>query len=441
MALQPLLAEDYQLSEDATTLTFELREGVTFHDGTVFNAEAVKANLDYVRNEENDMERATFFSFIEEVTVDNEFRLTIKATHPNSAMLSYFAHDAAVFLSPKQIKMKEQDRTHEIQPVGTGPFKLVEQDKKDDIITVRPYEKHWKGEQPNVSSIAFIAVTDIDKRIDMLKSEALDVVLSLPTNEADKLKQHPEFNIHTVPSHNVFYIGMNLKNQKFKEQKVRQALNYAVDKETLIKEALNGFGTIADSAIAPQVYGYAAQRIYDYDIEKSKTLLAESSENDFTSVLWTRDEPEFLSVAEHVAAQLDEIGININVQAYDSNTFFQQLDSGEGTELWLGRWSPGTGDADWGLRPNFSSAHVPPNFNNAGYYINQEVDEQLDQAIITADMDKRLNIYGDIQQTIYEEAPWIFLYVPDEIVATSQQVKGITLQSTGVVDFKDTFKE
>ena len=134
-----------------------------------------------------------------------------------------------------------------------------------------------------------------------------------------------------------------------------------------------------------------------------------------------------------MAIQLEEIGISVNVEPFEAGTLFDMLDAGEGTDLWIGRWSPGTGEADYGLRPNFASDRAPPNFNNSGFYINEELDAMFDAAISTPDEEEALSIYADIQEKIYQDAPWVFLHIPDAIIAKSENLHGISILPSGAV--------
>ncbi|WP_316568601.1 glutathione ABC transporter substrate-binding protein [Neobacillus sp. YIM B06451] len=430
MKLVPALARNYSFNEEATAITFELKEGVTFHDGTPFNAEVVKENLDFVRNEKNGLARAGFFEFISEVVVDSEYKVTIKSKEPNSAMAAYMAHTAATFKSAEEIKKKQADANYNLDrnPVGTGPFQFVEW--RDGVhVKLKASNNYWdKENKPKLSGIVYKPVTEANTRVNMLKTGEADVVTKLPTQNVKELSDTEGIDVFTGPSLNVFYVGMSLKHEKYKDVRVRQALNYAVNKDQLISQVNDGYGVVADSAIAPGVAGYAKQEAYEYDLEKAKQLLAEAGyEKGFKATLWTRKETEFIAVAENVAIQLKAAGIEVEVQAFESGTLFDKLDNNQGTDLWIGRWSPSTGEADWGLRPNFGSDRVPPNYNNSGFYQNKEVDQLLKKALQAPTEDGRQENYAKIQGIVYKEAPWIFLYVPENAVAKRNNVDNVTI--------------
>ncbi|MDE5415244.1 glutathione ABC transporter substrate-binding protein [Alkalihalobacterium chitinilyticum] len=444
MELVPVLARDYTYNEDATEITFTLQEGVTFHDGTAFNAEVVKENLDFVRDRDNGLARASFFSFISEVVVNDEFSVTIKSEEPNSAMASYMAHASASFKSIDEIAKKKEDENYNLDrnPVGTGPF-VFDEWRDSEHVVVRKFEEYWNSsEAARVESITFRPVVEASTRVNMLKTGEVDLIYPIPTLNAAELENDADIDLYVGSSTDVFYIGMNFKEDKYQDLKVRQAMNHAVDKDGLIAQILDGYGQIAASAIAPAVYGYSGQSIYEHDKDLARELMAEAGmEDGFKATLWTRNTTEFVSVAEYVAIQLSEIGIDVEVQAYESGTLFDMLDAGENTDLWIGRWSPGTGEADYGLRPNFASDRVPPNFNNSGYYINEELDQLFDEALRTPDQEKALSVYADLQKKIYEDAPWVFLHIPDTIIAKGKNVTGIYVLPSGAVHLNQADKK
>ncbi|WP_245552880.1 glutathione ABC transporter substrate-binding protein [Brevibacillus massiliensis] len=439
----PLLATEYKFNDNATEVTFTLREGVTFHDGSPFNADVVKANLDFVRDEKNGLARNNYFSFIKEVIVKDPTHVTIVSAEPNSAMVSYLAHPSAAFKSLESLNKKKADPGFNLDrnPVGTGPFKFAEW-KDNQYVKVVPYENYWdQAHKAKVESIVYKPVIEAGTRINMLKAGEADVISKLPTQSAKEISQDSSFNLFTAPSLNVYYVGMNLKLKKYQDKRVRQAMNYAINKDDLIAGVVDGYAQVADSAIAPHTFGYSQQKVYEYNPEQAKQLLAEAGYKDgFDAVLWTRNSSEFIAIAENVTIQLEKIGIKAKVQPYESGTLFDMLDHEKGTDLWIGRWSPGTGEADYGLRPNFHTASFAPSFNNSGFYSNKEVDKLLDDALVTPNQEEALKKYAQAQQIIYEDAPWVFLHVPDNVVAKSKDVTGVTVLPSDTVLVNDAEK-
>lgn len=439
----PVLATDYKLSDDAKSLTFHLRKDVRFHDGTPFDAQVVKNNLDYVRNKEHGMARASFFGFIKEITVVDPYTVTVTANEPDSAMVAYMAHPSASFKSPKELQKKIDDPNYNLDrnPVGTGPYQFHEW-KNGQYVKVTAFSDYWdKEKMAKLASIQFKPVTEASTRVNMLKAGEVDIVTSLPTLDARNMGSDPSLDVYSGPSLNMLYVGMNTKLDKYKDKRVRQAMNYAMNKEQLISQVADGFGTAADSPLSPLVKGYAKQQSYDYDVDKAKTLLKEAGyPNGFTATLWTRNSTEFVAIAENIKIQLQNVGIKVEVQAYESGTLFEKLDAGEGTDLYIGRWGTGTAEADWGLRPNFASDRVPPNYNNSGFYMNKQVDQLLNDALKAVDSQVAQQKYDKAQRVIMDEAPWIFLYVPDVVIAKQKSVSDVSV-TLDTVRLNSAFKQ
>ncbi|MFC4777376.1 ABC transporter substrate-binding protein [Paenibacillus sp. GCM10023252] len=443
MKIQPSLATEYKVSDDAKSITFTLREGVTFHDGAKLTAQGVKDALDFVRTEENQQARKSFFSFVDTITVADETHLTITSKDPNSAMAAYMTHSAGSIISPLELEKKKADANYNLDrnPVGTGPYKFAEW-KNGQYVKVVPFDNYWDKEHAaKLASIEYKPVTEASTRINMLKTGELDIVKNVPSLSAKELEGSADLDISKTPSMDVYYVGLNLKNKQYNKE-VRQAINYALDKDQLITQVVNGYGRVADSAIAPNVVGYKAQTPYPFDEAKAKELMKQGGyEKGFEATLWTRNETEFVAIAENVSIQLAKVGINAKVVPLESGTMFDKLDAGKETDMWIGRWSPGTGEADWGLRPNFHSTRVPPNYNNSGFYVNAAVDKLLDDALATPDAAKAQGFYDEIQKTVFEEAAWGFLYSPESIIGKSKKVSNVVVVPTGYLDLNNAVKE
>ncbi len=439
----PSLASEWKVSEDAKSITFTLRTGVNFHDGAPFNAQAVKTALDFARNKDNKMARASFLSFISSIDIIDDKTVKISSDKPFSPMINYLAHSSCMIISPNEIKKKLDNKDYALDRnlVGTGPYKLAEW-KDGQYIKVVPNDQYWnKANAAKVESITFKPVLEASTRVNMLKTGELDIVKNIPSLAAKELASSKDIDISQTNGMDVYYVGANMKLPQFSKE-VRQAMNYAIDKNQLIAQVLNGYGKIAESAIAPNVTGFAKQKAYELNLEKAKELMKKAGyEKGFDTTLWTRNNTEFIAVAENVAIQLKQIGINAKVTPLEAGTLFDKLDAGKETEMYIGRWSPGTGDADYGLRPNFHSTRIPPTNNNSMYYINTTVDKLIDEAGVTADIKKANENYAQVQKIIYEDAAWTFLYVPDWIVGKRKDVSGIAVYPNGYIHVNEAVKK
>ncbi|WP_226584604.1 glutathione ABC transporter substrate-binding protein [Halobacillus litoralis] len=434
----PVLAEEYEANEDSTVFTFTLKEGITFHDGTPFNAEAVKANIDRLADPESQLRRSSLFELVEKTEVTGEYEVEVTLKEPFGAMPNNFAHPAAAMISPKAIESSDEIARN---PVGTGPFQFTEW-KSGDHLTVEKYEGYREEGVPKVDRVEFKPVPESGSRVAMLQTGEADFVFPVAPNQVETLKDEAGVSVVNKPSLVVKYFSMNTMKEPFNDPKVRKALNYAIDKEAYVNVIYDGYASVTKSEIAPDTQHYAEQEIYKYDPEKAKELLTEAGYPDgFETTIWGGTSSLKQKMMQFYKQQLSQVGITLNVVPMEGGTLGDKIwgvdnpDNAE-LELYNGGWSPSTADADWGLRPLFSSKSFPPEAYNTAYYENEKVDELLQKGLSTADDKKRGEYYAEAQQIIWDDAPWVFLAVPDLIYAEQEYVDGLTMLPSGVMDLK-----
>ncbi|WP_018132979.1 glutathione ABC transporter substrate-binding protein [Effusibacillus pohliae] len=437
MKIVPVLAESMpELSKDAKSVTFKLKKGIKFHDGTDLNAEAVKINFDRVKDPNNKLKRASLFAVIEKTEVVDPYTVKFTLNRPFAAIVQTFAHPAAMIISPKAIK--EYGKEIQRKPVGTGPFQFVEW-KDADHVTVKKFDGYWdKANAAKVEKITFKPVTEAGSRVAMLKTGEAQFVYPLPPDQVDSLKDDKNVAVDRSPSIVERYIAFNTTKKPFDEKRVRQALNYAVNKDALIKVVAKGYASPAESVIAPKVWGFQKQQMYGYDPGKAKQLLAEAGyPNGFETTIWTANATESVKIAEFIQQQWKEVGIKANVQQMESGTLSNQMYvKPEDSKMltYSGGWSPSTGEADWGIRPLLTKDLFPPAGYNVGYYVNERVEKDIATGLQSTDEKERLAAYADAQKTIVEDAPWVFLYVPDNVSGKRKNLSGVFVLPDGALD-------
>jgi glutathione transport system substrate-binding protein len=437
MKVIPVLAEGLPtLSSDAKEVTFKLKQGIKFQDGADFNAEAVKANLDRVTDPNNKLKRASLFAVVDHTDVVDPYTVKIVLNKPFAAIVETFAHPAAMMISPKAIKDFGKDVQR--HPVGTGPFQFVEW-KDADHVTVKKFaDYHDKNNAAKLETINFKPVTEASSRVSMLKAGDAQYVYPYPPDQAEAVKDDANIKLDQSPSIVERYVAFNTTKKPFDDKRVRQALNYAVNKDALIKVVAKGYAQPAKSSIAPNVWGYQEQATYNYDPEKAKKLLADAGlANGFETSIWTANSSESVKIAEFIQQQWKLVGVNASVQQMESGTLNNQMyvkpeDSKMMT--YSGGWSPSTGEADWGLRPLLTKALFPPAGFNVGYYVNETVEQAIAKGLSTSDKNARLAAYSDAQKQIMEDAPWLFLYVSDNLAGKRKNVEGAFVLPDGALD-------
>lgn len=441
MNVIPVLAEEYSANEDATEFTFKLRENVKFHDGTPFNAEAVKVNFERLADPNSGLKRHSLFSLIQEIEVLGDYEVKFVLSEPFGAMINTFAHPSAMIHSPKALE--EHGKEVARNPVGTGPFKFVEWKPSEGLEIVKN-EEYWQEGLPKVDKITFKPVSENGSRIAMLQTGEADFIYPVPTEQADSINGKNGIEVESNPSIIVRYLAMNVLKAPYDDIKVRQAINHAINKEAFVKVVMNNHGNVLDSIIAPDVQFYSKQDPYAFDIEKAKALLKEAGhENGFKAKLWGGNNSSAIKAMEFLQQQLAQINIDVEVVPMESGTLSDKIWSVQDAkdaeiELYYGGWSPSTGDADWGIRPLLGGHEAfPPLSYNVSYYENAKVNELIAAALETANADARGKAYEEIQSIVWEEAPWAFLSTDNTMAGKKNYLKGIYLLPDGSLSVSD----
>jgi glutathione transport system substrate-binding protein len=428
MKVIPVLAEALpEMATDAKSLTFKLKKNIKFQDGTDFNADAVKTNIDRLKDPANKLKRANLLAAVEQVEIIDPYTVKVVLNKPFAAIVQAFAHPGSAMISPKAIK--ESSKNLDRHPVGTGPFQFVEW-KDGQFVTVKKFDGYWdQANQAKVEKITFKPVPEAASRAAMLKTGEVQFIYPLPSEQIDDLKNDSNVIVDKSPSIIERYVVFNMNIKPFNDKRVRQALNYALDKDALNKVVYKGFASAPESAIAPNVWGFQKQQMYAYDIEKAKKLLAEAGFPDgFETTLWTPNDTERAKIAEFIQQQWQAIGVKVKIQQMEFVTLTNQLSmKPEESKLQasISGWSPSTGEADWGIRPLLTKNMFPTAGFNSGFYVNEQVEKNILTGLESSDEQERLTAYGEAQKVIVEDAPWAFLIVPDNVAGKRKNLSGV----------------
>ncbi|QQZ10044.1 glutathione ABC transporter substrate-binding protein [Heyndrickxia vini] len=432
-----VLATDYSVSDDALEYTFKLRQDVKFHDGTPFNAEAVKVNIERIMNDEGLRLNSRGFNQIAKVEILDDFQIKVVLKAPYSSMLTRFV--SAKMISPKMIKENSAEIAK--KPVGTGPFKFVEW-VQGDHLTVERNDEYWeKGDR--VKKITYKPVPENGSRVAMLKTGEASVIYPLPQQNINELKNNKDVVIDKVPSTIARYVSINTMKKPFNDLRVRQALNYAVSKDAFIKVVNSGFGLPLDSAIPSKTLYYSKQELYKQDIDKAKELLKEAGYPDgFKAEIWGNTNSDTMKGMQFIQQQLKEIGVDVEIKSMEEGTLSDEIYGAQTpkdakVQMWYVSWSSYASDVTNATRPLFHSDSFPPDGANTAYYKNADVDKWMNTADATGDENEKAELYKNVQSTIYKDAPWIFLGVDEILAGKRTNVEGVNIDPTGGIVVKD----
>jgi glutathione transport system substrate-binding protein len=440
LKLVNVLAESYTVSKDGLVYTIKLHPGIKFQDGTDFNAEAVKVNLDRASNPDSHLKRYNLFKNIDktEVVDANTVKITLKT--PFSAFINNLAHPSAVIISPAALTKYGKDIG--FHPVGTGPY-VLDQWNQTDFVKVKKFDGYWKKGEPKLDSITFRPVVDNNTRAAMLQTGEADFAFPVPYEQTALLEKNAKLDVVTAPSILHRYISFNVTQKPFDNLKVRQAINYAINKDALIKVAFAGYAVPSEGPL-PQGIEYAAKfKPWPYDPAKAKELLKEAGyPNGFTTTLWSsHNSSTAQKVIQFAQQQLAQVGIKVTVTAFDAAQRAAQVENvgqkDAGVRLFYTGWSASTGEADWALTPLFATQSAPPKQFNTAFYSNPAVDKDLADALKTTDKTEKAKLYQDAQTKIWDDAPWAFLVTERLVSAQNKRLSGFYVMPDTSFNFDD----
>ncbi|TVT27786.1 glutathione ABC transporter substrate-binding protein [Salinicoccus cyprini] len=426
--LEPGLAESYEQIDDLTW-EFKLREGIQFHDGTEFNAEAVKANLDRVRDEEVGAPVAFLFELIDSVEVVDEYTVHIKTVHPFAALPSHLAHPAGSMISPAVIEADYEQyenggelltEVHQ-NPVGTGPY-TFEELAEGEFVTLSRNEDYW-GEPAQAETFTFKAVPEDSTRIAELMTETTDLIYPVNPNDYAQIEDNAGTKMNETESVRMEYVGFNTDKAPFDDPIVRKAIAMAIDKQAIIDEMLEGRAQVADTLLAPAVFGHSDDLdTIEYDTAAAKQMLEENGYGDgFTAEITVMDRTA-ADMAAYIQEALADLNIDLEIYQLDSGAFLDYVGGGD-HEMFIGGWGTVTLDADYGLYALFHSSNIGTSGNRSRYQ-NSEVDALLDEARSETDPEQRLALYEETQQILLDESPVIPIYHPSLLTGMRDDIEG-----------------
>lgn len=436
------LASDWEAAEDGLTYTFQLEEGVTFHDGTDFNAEAVVANFD--RWAAGDADQYPYYGsmfggfgdeeghVIESVEATGDYEVTFTLKRPMAPFLKNLAMSPFGIASPTAFE--EQGDAFGDNPVGTGPFKFVEWNR-NDTVRIEKFDDYWVEGEPKLDEVVFRAIPDNSGRLNALLAGEIDLADGINPSDAATIEGDDNLQLYERPSMNVGYLGLTNTREPFNDPLVRQAMNHAIDRQAIVDAFFEGRGEVAKNPMPPVISGYNDNiEGYEYDPERARELLEEAGLGDgFEMELWAMPVPrpympDGQKVAEAIQSDLAEVGITAEIVSYEWATYLEKAANGEADAFLLG-WTGDNGDADNFLYVLLDQDNIGS--NNYTYYENQELHDILIEAQTEVDEEVRNELYMQAQEIIHEDAPWVPLAHSTPLLAGGSNVIDFKPHPTG----------
>ena len=430
LKIVPQLATEWKWSDDALTLTMKLKSGVTFHDGTPFDAEAVKFNLDRARGLPESM-RKSEVSSIESVTAVDPSTVAIKVKTPDATLLAQFADRAGMMLSPKASATGDVAAN----PVCSGPYKFVSRVQNDRIIVER-FPGYWNKDAYHFDRIVFFSVPDTTIRFANLRSGDLDLIERMAPSDVKAGKADSKLAVVTTAGLGYMAVDFNIANGEraktpaSKDARVRQAFSLAIDRQVLTEAVFEGLYPPTAQPFPPTSPYNVKQPLPARDVEKAKALLKEAGVTLPVKLEFkVANNPVSQQVAQVIQAMTAEAGFEVNLLASDFATQLKEMQQGN-FESDLRAWS-GRIDPDGNIHQFVT---CKGNLND-GRYCNPEMDKLLNEARLISDEAKRVEKYKAVVEILQKDYPLIYLYVEPRIFAMTKKLQGFVPHPDGMVRF------
>ncbi len=452
----PDLAESFSISKNGKTYTFHLRKGVRFHNGRELRAIDVKYSFKRVLDPESKSSRTWLFDRISGarefmngkardvsgIRLLDDYTITIELTEPFGPFLNLLAMPSAYIVPKEEVEKKGIEFSS--NPIGTGPFKIKAWKRGRELVLVA--NEDYFADRPRIKGIVYRIIPEELTTIAEFESGNLDV-MGVPSTEFRRYSESEKWRglIKQGPGLNTFYLGLNCQKAPFNDKRVRQALNYAVDRERILKTIMEGRGDLANGPIPPFLIknppespfpkggldqipplakGGEGGFSYRYNPTKARALLKEAGyDNRLKFKIYQSADLETADIMEVVQQYLRDVGVEAEIVQLEWSAFKEAINKGEADSFWLS-WKADYPDPENFLFPVFHSSNWGAAGNRARFK-DPETDRLIEEAQREPDEEKRKSLYLEAEKRVMEEAPWLFFWHKSEYIIHQPWLKGL----------------
>ncbi len=440
--IEPALAVSWDTSADGRTWVFHLRDGVRFHDGTDFDADAVVFSFERQRDPAHPFHQPDFtywdntYRNIQRVEKVDRLTIRLSIDRPYAPFLASLAMFPVSIVSPTAVKRWGANFMR--HPVGTGPFRFVEW-SEGERVTLIANPDCWDG-APAAQHLVFSVIQDPRQRLVALEGEAIDIAENLSPSDLQFVSLHPNLGLHRIAGSNVGYLAMNVNHPPFDDVRVRRAVNYAVNRTAIVRLIYQGLAKEATTAVPPSMWGHVDEPIYHYDPKTARRLLEEANyaAPKVAPKLYTMTSsrpymPSPDRVARIIQQNLHDVGIDVEIIKNDINTHLEATQRGDHDLCLLG-WLADNGDPDNFLYVLLDQDNAEPgSARNVSFYRNGQLHGLLVWAQESSDRNERVKYYQQAQDLIAQEAPWVPLAHAEVVVAASTLLTNVSVHPSGLM--------
>jgi peptide/nickel transport system substrate-binding protein len=417
---RPMLAESWRIVND-TMWEFKLRRGVKFHNGEPFTAASVKATIDYALDPatKSHFASAAYWGLVKEVQVVDDYTVRFVTKQPWPNMVDSASLTNSLIMPAKALKELGPAKLAE-HPIGTGPFKFVEW-KRDERLVLDRNPDYWQG-PADVSRVTFRFIPEFSARMAALLSGEIDIMKDVPPQAVEAVERSGRAKVRATVSSRINYLALvNLKPGPMQDVRVRRAMNYAVNVDELIAQVLKGRATRMCGPMAPANVDYAPAECYQYDPARAQALFKEAGV-DPAKLALTLDTPSGRypldkDVSLAIAAQLQRLGIKVNVVVNEWGTHLDKIKNRNTGDMFFLGWGPAL-HGQGTMQPLFLADQTYSSYGN-----NKTIDSKIARAQTLLDPKARAEAYAELQKLVRDEAPWVFLWQQHDLYGVAQTIE------------------
>lgn len=420
LTLVPWLVETYEVV-NPLTIKMKFRKGVKFHNGRPFTAEAFKVTIEDIKAPGSKSVWAAYCTPIKEIEIVDDLNVVLRFEEPSRPQLRNLKLEG--LFEPKAFK--ELGNKIATNPIGTGPYKLREY-VPGQYALIEAFEDYW-GPRPKSKTMKWRFIPENGTRLAALEAEEVMMINNVPPDQVEKVKNNPKLEIRSSVTARSIYVGIRCDREPFTDVRVRQAMNYAVNKDAIVKSILRGYGKVATAPMAPPVYAFNPNlKPYPYDLKKAQELIAQAGVKG-VKINYGCPNGRYLmdkQIGEAVAGFLQKVGFEINFESTEWATYITEVYKGDKMkyDLHFLAWGCINLEPDFALTNKFHSKWTPP----TTAYKNPEVDKLINEGRTKFGDEEVRKVYFKAQELVWNDCPWIFLHYQPEITGVNRQLKGFT---------------
>jgi ABC-type transport system substrate-binding protein len=433
MKIIPQLAESWTMTDDLKSCTLKLRGGVKFHDGTPVDAEAVKFNIERLMDKQRNPTNRPLWDPVAGVEIPDSNTVVLRLSQPFSQMPNSLAHVSGALVSPAAVARFGEAGIAK-NPVGAGPYRMASFDPGQQLV-LEAFDGYWGG-KPKTARLTMKTIAEPSTRVAALRTGAVDIIDSVPVALVAQLKQDPGVAIINVPGLRPIGFVINMTRPNLADLRVRQALNLAVPVDVIAAKVFFGFARAPDSPLAFNTEGYAPVSKLVHDPAKAKALLAAAGfgpDKPLELALFVSQGlfPGDVSVGEIVANALTQVGVKVDITKIEAGSYWDAMRQDRANIKWdiaMFGFNPANASGLYHLASLFKSNAddaARPDVWNMARYRNPEVDRLLTAAGTEADRKQAAADLAKAQALIWNDAPYIWLQINENVSAIRKQVTGV----------------